>query len=98
LLILPHAGFANILTRYTIPTYPAMSSFLHTAFNRSRPDLLICDFLVDACADVADTLGLKYAISMSGLPPGGEHEAAFFCVAEVFDTTEISGSLQALEQ
>jgi hypothetical protein len=28
--------------------------------------------LMDACADVADTLGIKYAVSISGIPPGGE--------------------------
>jgi hypothetical protein len=71
-LFLRPAGFANIINHYTIPTYPAMSSFLMRVFSSSRPNLLICDFLVDACADVADTLGINYAISMSGIPPGGE--------------------------
>jgi hypothetical protein len=60
-----------MIRHFTIPTYPALSSFLRGVFNRSMPDLLICDMLVDACADVADTLGIRYAVSMSSIPPGG---------------------------
>ncbi|WIA22623.1 hypothetical protein OEZ86_009602 [Tetradesmus obliquus] len=63
-------GFATIINHFTIPTYPIMSSFLRGVFSSSTPDLLICDFLVDACADVADTLGMKYAVSISSIPPG----------------------------
>lgn len=71
-LALHPAGFATIINHFTIPTYPIMSSFLRGVFSSSTPDLLICDFLVDACADVADTLGMKYAVSISSIPPGGE--------------------------
>ncbi|KAF6261986.1 hypothetical protein COO60DRAFT_702460 [Scenedesmus sp. NREL 46B-D3] len=66
-------GFAAIMNHFTIPTYPAMSGYLRGVLNSSRPDLLLCDMMVDACADVADTLGIKYAISMSMVPPGVDH-------------------------
>jgi hypothetical protein len=39
---------------------------------QQRPDLLLCDFMVNACSDLAQTLDIPYAVTMSGLPNGGK--------------------------
>jgi hypothetical protein len=37
--------------------------------SKDRPSLVLCDFMAEACADVCDTLGVPYAITMSSIPP-----------------------------
>eukprot|EP00775_Hariotina_reticulata_P009043 gene9043-9214_t len=59
-----------VLEHFTIPTYRVVASTIRSILEDNRPDLLLCDFMSNACSDLAQTLDIPYAVTMSGLPNG----------------------------
>lgn len=66
-------GFARLLEHLTLPYYKILAPAMREIFTKDRPDLVLCDFMSDACADMADTLGIRLGVTVSGLSEGGEH-------------------------
>lgn len=65
-------GFAAILEHFTLPYYEILAATFRQIFTEDRPDILLCDFMADACHDMADTMGIRFGVTISGLPHGGE--------------------------
>ena len=54
-----------------VPAYGSMVATFMDYLNASRPALVMCDFMLDACTDVAFTLKLPFIVAMATLMPGG---------------------------
>lgn len=68
--------------------------------HNGRPDLLLCDALLDACMDVAAQLDVPYALTMSGVMPGwsdAPYLASWFCMHGGGATTESMTLSQRLQ-
>jgi CheY-like chemotaxis protein len=60
-----------VLEHLTLPTYRTVATSLRSILEQQRPDLLLCDLMSNPCTDLAHTLDIPYAVTMSGIPNGG---------------------------
>lgn len=42
-------GFVMILVKYTLPTYPILAEYLREVYTSNRPDMLVCDWMIEPC-------------------------------------------------
>lgn len=59
------------VTQVFAPMYANTYTTFHSYLEASRPALVLCDFMLDACFDAAHMLKLPFVITMPGLGPMG---------------------------
>jgi hypothetical protein len=62
------APFPQVL----VPAYRGMITTFQAYLGAAKPALVLCDFMLDACADAAYTLRLPFVVTMPTLMPGGK--------------------------
>lgn len=68
-----HKALASIIEHIDLPFCKELALVFKTVSTEEQPGLILCDFMIEVCADTADTLGTWISVTFLGFPPGSEN-------------------------